>query len=152
MQLIKLCPACGEKNPVSEIMCRICMTDISSVSPTAPDSDQKESPAERNAGETIISAEVLTLSRAADGRVLPVQSGYILGRGGHAAAFFEDSATVSRQHAQIHFQDGVWNIEDLGSTNGTWINGRRAEPGRPHVIKKGDTISLSLACELRVIS
>ena len=33
MDLVKLCPACNEENPVSEVICRVCMTNLASVSP-----------------------------------------------------------------------------------------------------------------------
>ncbi len=33
--------------------------------------------------------------------------------------------TVSRQHARIYRRDGLWIVEDLGSTNGVYVNGRR---------------------------
>jgi hypothetical protein len=34
-------------------------------------------------------------------------------------------ATVSRRHAQLRFRDGHWILHDLGSTNGTAVNGQR---------------------------
>lgn len=50
-------------------------------------------------------------------------------------------ANVSRRHARILFQDGRYLIEDLGSTNGTFINrGRRLTPGLWHLIQDGDEI------------
>jgi hypothetical protein len=33
--------------------------------------------------------------------------------------------TVSRRHAQLHFRDGRWILQDLGSRNGTIVNGVR---------------------------
>ncbi|MEU9097590.1 DUF1707 and FHA domain-containing protein [Streptomyces sp. NPDC048361] len=33
--------------------------------------------------------------------------------------------TVSRVHAELVFQSGIWQLRDLGSTNGTCVNGRR---------------------------
>ncbi|MFF4188690.1 DUF1707 and FHA domain-containing protein [Streptomyces sp. NPDC001691] len=33
--------------------------------------------------------------------------------------------TVSRVHAELVFQAGMWQLRDLGSTNGTCVNGRR---------------------------
>jgi DNA-binding winged helix-turn-helix (wHTH) protein len=38
-----------------------------------------------------------------------------------------DSASVSRHHARIVFSDGQARLEDLGSKNGTLVNGRRVE-------------------------
>lgn len=50
-------------------------------------------------------------------------------------------AKVSRRHARIVFRKGVYMIEDLGSTNGTFINrGRRLLPGSPQVLSEGDEI------------
>ena len=42
--------------------------------------------------------------------------------------------TVSRRHAKLAFRAGSWSIQDLGSTNGTIVNGKRVgrcqlEPG-----------------------
>ena len=36
-----------------------------------------------------------------------------------------DSGSVSRQHAAVEMKDGNWWIEDLGSRNGTLINGEK---------------------------
>ena len=37
-----------------------------------------------------------------------------------------DSSSVSRRHARLHIADGVAMLEDLGSKNGTLVNGERA--------------------------
>ncbi len=44
---------------------------------------------------------------------------------------------VSRKHARIALSDGVINIEDLGSTNGTFVNGEKVERGTLH---EGDRV------------
>jgi pSer/pThr/pTyr-binding forkhead associated (FHA) protein len=44
---------------------------------------------------------------------------------------------VSRKHARIALTDGVINIEDLGSTNGTFVNGEKVERGTLH---EGDRV------------
>ncbi len=41
------------------------------------------------------------------------------------AAVYLDSLAVSRQHARILCQGGEYFIEDVGSSNGTFVNGRR---------------------------
>ncbi len=53
----------------------------------------------------------------------------------------DPDAKVSRRHARIIFRNDVYMVEDLGSTNGTFINrGRRLLPGSPQVLSEGDEI------------
>ena len=55
-------------------------------------------------------------------------------------------ADVSRRHARLTLQDEVYTIEDLGSTNGTFVNGQRLsglvtlQPG--DMVKLGESIEL----------
>ena len=53
---------------------------------------------------------------------------------------------VSRQHARIRRQGGLTTIEDMGSTNGTFVNGMRL--ANPHTLAPGDSISLGDAVTL----
>jgi len=159
--MVKICPACNEENPISEVICRVCMTNLTSVSPTqkkakevlAPAAGPEKAP-DADGGRTICSPlpAVLSLSRPSDGRALPVADGSVLGRSGESGAFFEKDRTVSRSHAKIHFNGDIWSIEDLNSTNGTWVNGKRLTPAHPSPIRVGDSIALSMACELKVIA
>ena len=53
----------------------------------------------------------------------------------------DPEAKVSRRHARILHDNGRYQIEDLGSTNGTFVNrGRRLIPGAALVINNGDEI------------
>lgn len=53
----------------------------------------------------------------------------------------DPDAKVSRRHARIIYRDGAYLIEDLGSTNGTFVNrGRRLLPGSPQPLNEGDEI------------
>jgi FHA domain-containing protein/uncharacterized protein DUF1707 len=54
--------------------------------------------------------------------------------------------TVSRRHAELRIQDGCWLLRDLGSSNGTWVNGRRVMEAE---VRPGDLIHLGGA-ELRL--
>jgi hypothetical protein len=61
-------------------------------------------------------------------------------------AIVVDHPQVSRHHARITRQKDVWVLEDLESTNGTWVNGIRLVG--PHVLATGDVIGLSEAVML----
>ncbi len=48
---------------------------------------------------------------------------------------------VSREHAAFFERDGRWWLEDLGSANGTRLNGKRLPPHRPNQLKSGDMVA-----------
>jgi hypothetical protein len=53
----------------------------------------------------------------------------------------DPEAKVSRRHARITYRDGQYFVEDLGSTNGTFINrGKRLAPGVRQLLNDGDEI------------
>jgi pSer/pThr/pTyr-binding forkhead associated (FHA) protein len=73
----------------------------------------------------------------------------LIGRWDARAGIFPDidldpddpEAKVSRRHARIQVRDGRLLIEDLGSTNGTFVNrGPRLRPGQPRSLENGDEI------------
>jgi pSer/pThr/pTyr-binding forkhead associated (FHA) protein len=49
---------------------------------------------------------------------------------------------VSRRHARILKREGTVVVEDLGSINGTFINGKRLAPYLPEVLHHGDQLQL----------
>ena len=54
---------------------------------------------------------------------------------------FDQEAKVSRRHARVILREGKYLLEDLGSTNGTFVNrGRRLLPGTPQPLVDGDEI------------
>jgi hypothetical protein len=75
-----------------------------------------------------------------DGQRLVVgPSGAILGRSRQCDIVLSDP-NVSRQHAEIRPRGGSWAVTDLGSTNGSRINGRQLEGSE--VVRPGDEIEL----------
>ena len=53
----------------------------------------------------------------------------------------DEDAKVSRRHARIRRNNGSYFIEDLGSTNGTYVNrGRRLLPGNAQLLNDGDEV------------
>ena len=65
----------------------------------------------------------------------------VLGRSQEATFQVEDDG-ISRKHAKV-VQDPVGHsLVDLGSTNGTFLNGARLPPRKPAVLQGGDTVTL----------
>ncbi len=51
-----------------------------------------------------------------------------------------DEGGVSRRHARIFLQGGQLYLEDLNSTNFTYVNQQKLTPGQPHPLSNGDEI------------
>jgi len=71
---------------------------------------------------------VLTIIQGPDkGRIfeLPDDEPQLLGRSSEALPLTD--STVSRRHAELTPDGGEWFVRDLGSQNGTWVNGARIE-------------------------
>lgn len=58
--------------------------------------------------------------------------------------FGGDNSGVSRRHARLLFVAGSVTVEDLHSTNFTFINRQKLEPGRPYPLHPGDELRLGL--------
>ena len=64
------------------------------------------------------SASLLDPAQLVSGRI-------VIGRSSGCDLVVADD-TVSRRHAALELTEGAWRLRDLGSSNGTWVNGRRA--------------------------
>jgi pSer/pThr/pTyr-binding forkhead associated (FHA) protein len=49
-----------------------------------------------------------------------------------------DDSYISQSHARLYARDGAWFVEDLGSTNGTFVNDRRVSA--PVQVRAGDVV------------
>jgi pSer/pThr/pTyr-binding forkhead associated (FHA) protein len=80
---------------------------------------------------------VQSLIIQADNQTQVFHADFTVGRSG-SLKLNDDRA--SGQHAHFLAAHGFWYVEDLGSTNGTWLNGRRIFQGQR--LKKGDKVKI----------
>ena len=74
---------------------------------------------------------------------LPLKAG-VFGRSCGVYPEFKTQKYISGKHGEIlHNSKGQWGITDLGSTNGTFIDGIRLEPHKAYLLKKGQELTIA---------
>lgn len=150
------CPACQKDNTHNRAVCRHCGEPLVSLLSAHSTEQVLQRPAEAMPTRPVPEAPELQGSgialviRGYQEPILAQGSPMILGRydpGFHQpivdlTPFNAGASGVSRRHACIYYQDGQFLIEDLDSTNGTWINQQRLPAGKKHGLQNGDLIQL----------
>jgi pSer/pThr/pTyr-binding forkhead associated (FHA) protein len=83
--------------------------------------------------------EVVAAMGYEPGTVFDLSEGVTLGRAGSADIHVEDPF-ASSVHARIFARNGFMYVEDMGSTNGTYLNGRQLR--KPEQLKPADKIRI----------
>lgn len=71
--------------------------------------------------------------------IIVTTQGLTIGRTADNGLQFE-SKEISRHHVRIFYQEEQFFVEDLESSNGTWVNDVRVRPGQPRALQRGDAI------------
>lgn len=79
--------------------------------------------------------------RLPSGELIPLADGLKLGRSPDCAVSVDDPS-VSREHAVVRGRPGRWFIEDIGSRNGTRVNGSRLVFGQAYPLRHDDRVLL----------
>jgi hypothetical protein len=98
----------------------------------------------------------LTLARERGGETARVAPGRVfnVGRAADADLVIDDDPHVSAMHFRLHYRDSEWWLEDLGSRNGTFVNGvpvRQTALHHHDQVVAGDTsFRIRISAELNV--
>jgi pSer/pThr/pTyr-binding forkhead associated (FHA) protein len=104
---------------------------------------RKEARAEAPAPPQLVALEPPALR----GRSFPLSEEVTLGRAAGCQITLDDTY-ISQLHARVYARDGRWLVEDLGSTNGTYLNRQRVSG--PMVMHAGDRLQVgNTVLELR---
>ena len=87
----------------------------------------------------VVSAELVVLDESGNAkeRISITREPVVIGRLSNSDVALSDS-NVSRRHAELRRDGTQWMLSDLGSTNGTLVNGKLA---REHKLKDGDRLT-----------
>jgi len=163
------CPSCDADNLPGTLFCVQCGTYLPSGGPlrTEPLPEQEdgrlarpryddEDQAERT---RTINIEVSVLNTGSK-MLLSADREILVGRLDAAHGIFPelDMTTdggleqgVSRRHARIYTRDGTCFVEDLDSTNGSFLNGERITPYLPYAFHDGDALTFgTMRLQVRV--
>ncbi len=133
------CTACQTENIEGALFCEECGVKLEAMS------DSKDSAVESEGeGTTLVLA-------SSDGSRLemPAKDEIVVGREDPISEMFPDldltglggmEKGVSRKHAVIHRAGAAYTVEDMGSTNGTYLNKKKIQPHAPQTIKAGDEL------------
>jgi hypothetical protein len=160
------CPACGHQFRSGTLFCAHCGIYLAADVPLPTEPlPEEELPAAQaqpwpdvggGDGEGGIPADATTLRiavvRSYREAVFPLPIDQIaLGRGDASRDLFPEldltpdggfDEGVSREHARIYQIGRRLFVEDVGSTNGTFLNDQRISPHLPHVLQEGDALQL----------
>jgi pSer/pThr/pTyr-binding forkhead associated (FHA) protein len=114
------CSACTHENRPGAFFCSQCGTKLHFATP--------------------LQGRLLRMNGPLQARVIELPSPVcVLGRDPNSSVHLEEES-VSKQHARLTSENGRFAIEDLGSSNGTFVNGRRIHTVTE--IRPGDLIRL----------
>ena len=163
------CPNCGHNNRAGVIFCENCGTNlVTGKQPTlgtrdlirdqeeeaARPLDTKESQAIKSAGSGTFTDDMV-LRIEIEGGLTPMlvypKVEIIFGRRDPSSGNQPDvdmtgyagyRMGVSRRHAALRLHDNRLDVSDLGSSNGTFLNGQRLDAHQPYQVRDGDEIRL----------
>jgi hypothetical protein len=157
---MQICPNCKSKQFDGTIFCAECGENLvatnrhettMSLGQRGPTGDLADAATLIPEPEATAQVPRITLVIMNSGRriTLDIADDLLIGRKDNARSIFPDidlgldggyDAGVSRRHAILAWNNGVYTVEDLGSANGTFVNGQRLPAQQATRLKQGDEL------------
>jgi len=86
------------------------------------------------------------LEREAEGQLERVElegNLFVIGRSGDSAQYVDASSGISRAHLELNQNDNQWTVKDIGSRNGSSLNGEAMIPYKYYELQSGDIVQLA---------
>ncbi|MBI4533521.1 MAG: FHA domain-containing protein [Candidatus Melainabacteria bacterium] len=129
------CPSCGRPTP-ADARCSYCAT-VTDLDLKSLQLDYLKASETEDHEDLLPNTVAITVQKT--GQRVPIRSQKIkIGRGPSNQVIVPDDTFASRNHAWITYEDGEFWLEDLGSTNGTLLNGHPVV--KRQVLSSGDKI------------
>ena len=161
-QLFKYC-TCGEPNSSSAVRCNACGVDIKGVILETKEDHQKRLKSIIDCADSLKSQSSLgpnvkierevkrivpkfIISRDLQLKIEPISERQMIGRGlatgNKVEAYLSNKSHVSRKHLMIWKTSTGIFVRDIGSTNGSYINGKKLSANQDYQLNVGDVLVL----------
>lgn len=155
MKEYRICELCEHKNDVSFLVCEKCDADLSFISPQfiqeestetneqleqEETEETKKTPAQPDSRVTMTMEKLVLVDEEGNQFELPFTETSIGREGNFYPDYFNKSTFVSRNHAKIIFDGFQHKVIDVGSHNGSILNGQRLVPNEEYPLEEGGEI------------
>lgn len=127
---IKFCPECRQPKRGTE--CAACGADLVSAKTFFT---PKPAPEKKQEAATPMTLE-------GEGFKLTLKEG-VFGRTTGIYPEFSSQIYISGRHGELRYEKGQWQIRDLGSHNGTFVNGKKLAPNGWYDLNIGDILKIA---------
>ena len=95
---------------------------------------------------TVLYSTILRLTIESTGKVVQFQKDVVeVGRDKICDLLLEGKPPVARRQATFFYEKDMWFLRDNFSTNGTWLNGVKIQPGKKYQLATNDEINFAMA-------
>lgn len=141
------CPRCGAPAAPGTRFCQSCGQPLEGSAPTPRPAGFAGLVPEPVSPEPVATPEPVAVTpyvvRTSTGEHLELELPAVLGKGSAARVIIDGNPAISRAHARVSRTDEGCQIEDLGSTNGTFVDGVRLTAGVPASLADGAVVVLA---------